>query len=215
MTNDTTMKIFYQLILFLLFFIILFISIRLDKKKRLWVIIVTALVLYLLSELSGFLKEKWFPVKPSIVLSENGARAFRVSDQGQLETAILKPIVEIRSAQLIDSRNHPHFGSQSNPFLYKISFNFDIINGIENKQPLILKEVTAVFNINDGKSEVKQNFKFNAIINAKTSENISTDSDRPIFLGYTKEIKSCNLYIKCKFEKFADLESKEFDVSIE
>jgi hypothetical protein len=187
---------------------------RLDTKRRVWVIVATAIVLYGLSELSGYLKENWFSTEPSIVISGNGTIAFRISDQGQLQTTILKPTVEIKSAELIDCRNHPHFHSQKYPFLYTIDFNFDVINGIENKQNLVLTRVIAVLDVNDGKSKVIADLKYDEIIYPETVKHISTNTDKPIFLGYTEEIMSCKLRIQCIFNKFHELESKEFAVSI-
>jgi hypothetical protein len=187
---------------------------RLDTKKRIWVIVSTALVLYGLSELSGYLKEQWFPTTTGIVISQNGTRGFRVSDQGQLQIAILKPIVEIKEAKLIDSRNHPNFHDQNHPYLYRIHFNFDVINGIENKQNLILNKVIAIFKINEDKSKIESSLEYHEKIPAEKSKNISTITEKPLFIGYSKKIRKCTLSIQCKFENLPDLISKEFEVAI-
>ena len=187
---------------------------RLNTRKRLWVIIITALVLYGLSELGSYLKQEWFPSVPSIIVSENGKRAFRVSDKGQLQTAILKPIIEIKSAQLKDSRNHPNFNSQEFPYLYNIIFSFDVINGIENKDELLLSEVIAILEVNNGQSNIESKLKYKETIKPGKSQNISTIPERPIFLTYTEDIKTCKLSIICKFENYKDLESKTFIVTI-
>lgn len=187
---------------------------RLDTKRRLWLIVTTAIVLYGLSELSGYLKEKWFPTEPNIVISGDGTRGFRISDQGQLQTAVLKPIVKIKSAELIHSGNHSHFDYQKYPFLYRIDFKFDVINGIESKQNLVLTTVIAVIDVNDGKSKVILDLKYDEIIYPGTVKNISTDTDKPIFLGGKEKIMSCKLRVQCMFNKFHKLESKEFTVSI-
>ena len=187
---------------------------RIDTKKRLRVVLITALVLYGLSELSSYLKQEWFPSVSSIIVSENGTRALRVSDKGQPQTAILKPIIEIKSAQLKDSRKHPNFNSQEYPYLYNIIFSFDVINGIENKDELILSEVKAILLVNNVQSEIESKLTYKKIIKPKTSKIISTIPEHPIFLGYTEEIKTCNLRIICEFENYKSLESEAYSVSI-
>lgn len=208
------MKILYHLLLFSIFFAILFISIKIDTKKKLRVVIITALVLYGLSELSSFLKQEWFPSVPTVMVSENGTRAFRVSDTGQLQTAIINPVIEIKTAQLKDSRNHPNFDSQDYPYLYSIMFSFDIINDIDNKDELVLEEVVAILEVNDGQSWIESQLKYEETILPKSSQNISTVADFPIFLGYNEEIKTCKLIIVCKFENYKDLESAPIELSI-
>ncbi len=208
------MKILYHFILFFIFFAILFISKKIDTKKSLWVVIITAFFLYSLSELSSYLKQEWFPSVSNIIVSENGTRAFRVSDKGQLQTAILKPIIEIKTAQLKDSRSHPSFNSQPFPYLYNIIFSFDVINGIENKGELVLTEVVAIFEVNDGQWKVERELKYNETIKPERSQNISTIPERPIFLGYNEEIKNCKLSIICKFENYKDLKSAPTVVAI-
>ena len=187
---------------------------RIDTKKRLRVVLITALVLYGLSELSSYLKQEWFPSVSSIIVSENETRAFRVSDKGQLQTAILKPVIEIKSAQLKDSRKHPNFNSQEYPYLYNIIFSFGVINGIENKDELLLSEVKAILLVNNGQSEIESKLNYKETIKPKNSQNISTIPERPIFLGYTEEIKTCKLRIICEFENYKSLESEGYSVSI-
>ena len=187
---------------------------KIDTKKKLWVVIITALVLYGLSEWSSYLKQEWFPSVPNIIVSENGIRAFRVSDKGQLQTGILKPIIEIKTAQLKDSRDNPNFNSQGYPYFYNIIVSFDVINGIENRDALLLSEVVAILDVNDGQSKVESKLKYKERIDPETSQNISTIPERPIFLGYKEEIKTCKLSVICKFENHNDLESKAFRVSI-
>ncbi len=207
------MIILYHFILYALFLVILYISIKLSAKRRWRVIILTSLALYALSELNGYLKEKWFPTKPSIIASENGTRGFRISDQGKMETALLKPIIEIKSAKLTDSRNLPHFNSQNYPFLYKIYYKFGVFNGIENKNSLLLNRIIAIFDINGEKSKIKLSLKYDATINTETGQHYSTIG-QPLFIGHSEEIKSGTLRIQCKFENYSDLTSQEFKLMI-
>lgn len=200
--------------MFFIFFAIILISMKIDTKKKMRVIFITAIVLYGLSELSSYLKQLWFPSNPNIMVSENGIRAFRISDKGQVETAILKPIVEIKSAELKDSRNRPGYDPVKFPYLYNIIFSFDVINGIEHKNELIIEEILLMLEINDGQFEKKFNFKQNGTIKSESSQNFSTITERPIFIVYKEGIKSCKLSISCKFKNFKDLKSNPFDVII-
>ena len=188
---------------------------RIDSRKKLLVIIITAIVLYGLSELSSYLKQEWFPLAPSIIVSEEGNRGLRISESGKLQTAILKPLIKIKTAQLKDSRNHPNFQSSGYPYLYNVLFSFDVINGIENKNELLLSEVILVLDANDSKFMIERNLYYRETIKPNNSENISTNAEKPIFLGYKEEVRNCKLSITCKFENYDDLHSKAFSMSID
>ena len=99
--------------------------------------------------------------------------------------------------------------------MYSILFSFDVINGNENKNELLLSEVIAILDVNDGQWQIESNLKHRATIKPKHFQTISSAAEKPIFLGYKKEIRNCRLSIICKFENYDDLESKAFSMSID
>jgi uncharacterized membrane protein len=135
-------------------------------------------------------------------------------DNGQLQTAILKPAIKIKTAQLKDSRSHPNFQSSGYLYLYNILFSFEVINGIENKNELLLSEVITILEVNDGQLHIESNLKYKEIIKTEHSQTISTIAEKPLFLGYKEEIKNCKLRIICKFENYNSLESDPFNMSL-
>jgi len=209
------MKLLYHMLLFLFFFGVLLISMSLDSSKKLWIIVLTAIVLYGLSELSSYLKNKWFSTLPTMVTSQDATRGLRLSASGQIQTAILRPTVQVVTTRLVDARNHPDFSSQEFPFLYRIDLEFDVINGITNKRPLLMREATVEFDLNCKRTAVSSKLPYSETIQLSSSKRITTAPDKPLFLGYTEEIRKCALRVVCSFDNHANLTSVTTEIVIE
>ncbi|HCN19165.1 MAG: hypothetical protein A2060_07865 [Planctomycetes bacterium GWA2_50_13] len=147
-----------------------------------------------------------------MVFSEDYTRALRISNEGNIQTAIVKPTISIKSFDIKDRKDHPQFDQQKFPYLYGLHFSFDVINGIEHKRDLVLTRVIAKLYCNNEADILNQAFDYNERIEMSSSKNIATIDG--LFIGHPRKIENCKLQIICKFKNYPDVISQKVDALI-